>query len=98
MRITETERHTLVSVIKSVDPDAEVYLFGSRARDDLKGGDIDLFVLSEVIDFSKKLDILVAIKRVLGERKIDLRIFRRADAGEDPFYQAVRPGAIRLDE
>jgi len=54
MRLHETERHAIIQSVRSVDPDAAVYLFGSRADDTAKGGDIDLLVLSRKINLMTK--------------------------------------------
>jgi predicted nucleotidyltransferase len=50
MRITEYEKNTIVDAVKSVDPCARIWLFGSRTDDSKKGGDIDIAILSEKID------------------------------------------------
>ena len=44
MRITEKEKNVIIDAVKSTDPDAKVWLFGSRVDDSKKGGDIDLVV------------------------------------------------------
>jgi len=53
---------------------AKVYLFGSRADDNKKGGDIDIYIETDVAEniFDKKIDMLVELERKLGQRKIDL--------------------------
>ena len=72
MRITALEKQTIKQTVASVDPDAQVYLFGSRADDALKGGDIDLLVLSSKITLMDKLNVLAGLHQKLGEQKIDL--------------------------
>lgn len=42
MRLTDFERQAITQVVQSCNPFAKVYLFGSRADDAQKGGDIDL--------------------------------------------------------
>ncbi len=74
MRLHETERHAIIQSIRSADPDAAVYLFGSRVDDSAKGGDIDLLVLSGKINLMMKLDILAQLHQQLGEQKIDLAV------------------------
>lgn len=51
-----------------------IYLFGSRVDDTLKGGDIDLYLEVEEHNdlFTKKRKFLSRIKRELGEQKIDV--------------------------
>lgn len=97
MRITPEQKQAIVEVVHGVDLMAKVYLFGSRVRDDLKGGDIDLLVISESITFAQKLDILVGVKLRIGEQKIDLKIVTGDQAAEDPFVQSILPSAILLE-
>jgi predicted nucleotidyltransferase len=40
MRISGYEKNIILKSINSLDPCAEVYLFGSRTDDSKKGGDI----------------------------------------------------------
>lgn len=75
MRLSETEHQAIIHAIDAADKEARIYLFGSRARDGAKGGDIDLLVLSAKIDLWSKLDILAALHQELGEQKIDLLIY-----------------------
>lgn len=98
MRISEAEKTAIVSAVRAKDASASVYLFGSRARDDLKGGDIDLLVLSDSISFSAKLEVLIEIKSKIGEQKIDLKVIAPAKASMDPFAQSILPGAVRLSD
>ena len=51
---------------------AELYLYGSRLHDELKGGDIDLILVCDSTENTEKLnnskiDILRAIKDRIGE-------------------------------
>jgi len=46
MRISENEATQLKSSIMNELPGAKVYLFGSRADDSKKGGDIDVLVIA----------------------------------------------------
>ena len=52
MRLSKEKAAFIVEQVKRVRNDARVYLFGSRANDTAKGGDIDILILS-----SKKLSI-----------------------------------------
>jgi len=51
-------------------------LFGSRLRDDLRGGDIDLLIRSRKIGFMERLRLKLALKNVLGDQKIDIAVDR----------------------
>jgi predicted nucleotidyltransferase len=52
-----------------------VYLFGSRTQDELKGGDIDLYVIAEnAASLKSKLELSAKLQLELGEQKIDIII------------------------
>ena len=54
-------------------PNATIYLFGSRADDAKKGGDIDLLILNdEKITLSQKIKFLGNFMLQFGEQRIDL--------------------------
>ena len=75
MRINQTERQAIRQAIIEIDPRAEIYLHGSRADDNARGGDIDLLVISQTMQLQDKLSVLAKLHRALGEQKIDLSIF-----------------------
>ena len=93
MRISAQEHKAIKQAVYSVDPLAQAYLFGSRVDDESKGGDIDVLLLSKKIDLMDKIDILTALHRELGQRKIDLIVY--ADESR-PFPKLVLQTAIRL--
>ncbi len=72
MRLTSEQLMVITTEIYQYDESAQIYLFGSRADDNAKGGDIDLLVVSTKIDFSIKLKVLAQLMIKLGEQKIDL--------------------------
>jgi predicted nucleotidyltransferase len=94
MRLSELERSTIVCAIRSHDPNASIWLFGSRAKDDRRGGDIDIAILSERIGRRQKREIRRAICDVIGEQKLDLVV--AADSSE-PFFALVTRYGIRID-
>lgn len=75
MRITEAEHLAIRQAITEADPEANIYLFGSRANDDARGGDIDLLIISRKIRLMDKLTVLARLHQILGEQKIDLAIY-----------------------
>ena len=96
MRITDRERAAIKEIVQGVDRAARVYLFGSRVDDRLRGGDIDLLVLSEHVTLSEKLDVLSRVKGALGEQKIDLLVKTAAEAARDPFVADLLKTAVPL--
>ncbi len=76
MRITEYQRKKIKDVIEKIfGTKAEVYLFGSRADDSKKGGDIDLLVsLPEECENLelKKIKSVTGIQFAIGDQKIDM--------------------------
>jgi predicted nucleotidyltransferase len=95
MRISVIEKECIVNTIIACDSDAKIWLFGSRADDSKKGGDIDIGIQSEKIDFMEKLGIKIDICKKIGEQKIDLVISK---TGEDTFFKcAVKEGILLND-
>lgn len=79
----------------------QVYLFGSRIHDHLKGGDIDLLVVVATAAEKSRLDqihykILASIKGGLGDQKIDLLIACTDDLDQDPFLKSIRREMLPL--
>lgn len=97
MRLSPEERHAIVEEIRRKAADAVIYLYGSRVDDRLRGGDIDLLVMTSEAEWPDKIDMLLAIKQRIGEQKIDLKLLRPEEAKKDTFVQAVLPGAVRLE-
>ncbi|MEO8122114.1 MAG: nucleotidyltransferase domain-containing protein [Rhodoferax sp.] len=93
MRLANEEQLAISDTIHQADADAMIYLFGSRADDSAKGGDIDLLVLSKRINLMAKLDILVQLHQRLGERKIDIAVYPDTTR---PFPRMVMQEGIRI--
>lgn len=93
MRITEEEKKVFLETVKELDPDAKVFLFGSRTDDSKKGGDIDLLVQSEKIGLSQEIKIQREFFLKLEEQKIDLVVTK--DFSE-PFVKYIKPTLVPL--
>lgn len=67
MRLDKKDREIIVTTIENIFGQVKVYLFGSRLDDDKKGGDIDLFIVSEEKSnlFEKKIKVLSKLERTL---------------------------------
>ena len=56
MRLTNFEFNALRTIIGELDPAGSIYLYGSRADDSRRGGDIDVFLqASRAIDMKSRL-------------------------------------------
>ena len=99
MRITPQEAAAIRRVAAEVaGQDARVLLFGSRTRDDLRGGDIDLLIeLAEASDdkLSVSLRTGARIQFEIGERKIDVLV-TDPQTQETPLIRAARREGIPL--
>ena len=75
MRLKKSEIEAIKEVANLIFKEPEIYLFGSRVDDNLKGGDIDLYIkLSYKPNLTDDVKFLAKLKRIIGERKIDLVI------------------------
>ncbi len=93
MRLTSTEANAIKHCIEIIDNQAEVYLFGSRTDDQKKGGDIDLLIISNKINFDEKLQLKICIKDKIGDQKIDLVT---SQGKQTPFARTALEKAIKL--
>ena len=93
MRISEYEKEVIIDAVKSVDPAARLWLFGSRADNSKKGGDIDLGILSEKIDVMEEIEIRQKICDKIGEQKIDLVVSKD---GQQAFFKHIVTRGILL--
>lgn len=96
MRIDPKDRQVICEEVHRIDSKAGVFLFGSRVDDTAKGGDIDILVESQSIGFAEKLEILAAIKAIIGEQKIDLVLTRDRHLDTDPFVQIIAKQVVPL--
>lgn len=93
MRLDPRQVQAIKETIAQVDAEAEVFLFGSRADDSQRGGDIDLLVMSSRIDLDGRRKLKLRLLDLLGEQKIDLVV---AQDETRPFVQIARQQGVRL--
>lgn len=94
VRLSESEIQTIKKVIKQFDPQAKVILFGSRTDLSKKGGDIDLLVISDKIDYNSRRKIKTELYLLLGDRKIDLIVTDNPD--KQPFTKVAYKYGVEL--
>jgi hypothetical protein len=106
MRLNKKETDDIIKAVGffvAKNEAAELRLYGSRVDDKAKGGDIDLLLIVANKEFAAKLiynkpEILVAIKKLLGERRIDLKITIATELSKDPFLKMIFPTSILLNK
>jgi len=86
MRLIKREQDIIVQAIHKIDHKAKVYLFGSRVDDNKKGGDIDLFILSDTMNYGDKLTVKRFMFDNMDEQKIDILLSRDST---DSFLQMI---------
>lgn len=91
MRLSEFEPQTIRNTLYEADPEGKAYLFGSRADDTKKGGDIDLY-----FEVSKELGLksILALEYHLSSQfqtRVDLLVKRQGEA-DKPIYAIARKG------
>jgi len=94
MRLKNFEIEIIEKAIHSIDPEASIYLFGSRVDENRKGGDIDLLVFSRTLTYGDKIKIKKQLFEEMEEQKIDLIIARDT---ADPFVRLALEQGERLE-
>ncbi len=83
-------------VAEHFGPDAEVRVFGSRARLDARGGDLDLHVLvpGKAPDWQVEARAVSDIEHALDDRHTDLLVLGREDAPRRIDQVALETGVL----
>ncbi len=78
----------------------KLWLFGSRVDDQKKGGDIDLFIETQIEDIleiqNKKIAFLVDLKKQIGDQKIDIVIHSKSSRRHLSIYEDAQKQGILL--
>lgn len=93
MRLMNYEVKAIKKVILSLDEKATIYLFGSRVRNDQKGGDIDLLVFSKKLRQEDAWIIRDKLYDLIGEQKIDIIIVQDTS---HPFTRLALKESVKL--
>lgn len=97
MRLTENQHAAIVAEVSSLlGPDTKLWLFGSRADDRARGGDIDLYAeVPREVAIDTKVQLLVRLEKRL-DNHVDL-VIRQPGSPESPLCKIARMTGIRLD-
>jgi len=94
MRIDVTELQPIRAILGAVDPSDSIYLFGSRADERSRGGDIDLLLeATKPIDLGTALLLKYRLSAAC-DTKVDLLVKSPEDR-DQPIHQIARQG-VRL--
>lgn len=94
MRLSVREIETVRRMLHEVDPHGRIYLFGSRADDAKRGGDIDLFLdASTELDLKRKLALEYRLSSEC-DTKVDLLV-KNPGQEENAIFAIARRG-VRL--
>lgn len=92
MRISSEERSIIRDAILALDEEARIYLFGSRVNDQMKGGDIDLLVISDRLGFKDLLKLRQSILDQIGWQQLDLLIRKKGEMNQPFVIEAIETG------
>ena len=95
MRLSEETISAIREEVSRIDPAAEVWLFGSRVDDAARGGDIDLLLVSDRIDFPAEMKLRAAMLGRIGWQRLDL-IVRPRSRLSDPIAGVALQSGVRL--
>jgi predicted nucleotidyltransferase len=98
LRLTSNEIESLISATHATFGDnADIWLFGSRADDNKKGGDIDLYIETDLESgtVEAKLKMRSLIWPVFGDQKIDILVRSRSEK-PSPMHEIAKSTGIKL--
>lgn len=92
MRISADAARQAVKLISAqFGDDAKIWLFGSRADDRQRGGDVDIFIESDSKDALRKIRCKSALVE-LFDLKVDLVV----GIGDKPIHRIAKTTGVRL--
>ncbi|HQT31360.1 MAG: nucleotidyltransferase domain-containing protein [Thiobacillus sp.] len=96
MRLSKNQIEVIRRTVREVfGAEADVKLFGSRANDDARGGDIDLLVEMPTIVVEperKTLQLVARLQLRLGDQPIDVLVLDPSTPRQPIYEQAIRTG------
>lgn len=94
MRLDEQQTRIIKSVVaREFEPDAGIWLFGSRADDTRRGGDVDLYVETRYPELVRELRCRIDIEAAI-DLHVDLIVAHPGD--ERPIARIAKAQGIRL--
>lgn len=95
MRLSTAELHALRSILGALDPAGRIYLYGSRADDRRRGGDIDVYLqASRPIDLKTQLSTQYRLE-LACDTHVDLLIKNPGQPAQ-PIHQIASEQGVLL--
>ncbi len=97
IRLNAKYIETIKSLAKKFFNSEDVWIFGSRADKNRKGGDIDIFIRTKKSKniLQLKIKFLREFEKILGEQKVDL-IVQSIDSKDKNIFRIARTEGIKL--
>jgi predicted nucleotidyltransferase len=99
MRLSKFEQNIIKQTAEQIfGIEVKVFIFGSRINDNLKGGDIDIYIevsKDNVNLLEKKIKFLVGLDDKLGEQKIDV-VINSGQKNNRPIFQLAKANGVQL--
>lgn len=99
MRISEYEIESIKKLAhRHFGKDVQVILFGSRTKNQMRGGDIDLFIANqngEQLKIQTKINFITDLILQIGDQRIDV-VLENPAAKNSVFYQTIYQTGIQL--
>lgn len=94
MRISQEQRNVIVGSIRGAIPDAKIFLFGSRADDTKRGGDIDLYV--ETMTHPNRMSVARLRGDIEDALEIKVDVIVNDHQKNEPIYNIARKTGVVL--
>mgnify|MGYP003835052253 CR=1 FL=1 len=95
MRLSTNELTALRTIIGALDPAGRLYLYGSRADDARRGGDIDVYLqASRPVDLKEQLSTQYRLELACDTR-VDLLV-RNPGQPQQPIHQIAKEQGVLL--
>lgn len=96
MRITDTQRQIILREAATLlGPDSTIWLFGSRASDSARGGDIDLYAdVSSVVSPRVKARLIARLEQQLSNH-VDV-VIREPNTPDASIFRIARETGVLL--
>ncbi len=100
VRISDAQVRSLLDGVRlSFGEGAKVWVFGSRADYSARGGDVDLYIETDLIKgvVQAKLDLRSFLWESFGDQKIDILIRSRSKP-MSPMHEIAKDSGVQLSE